>query len=119
MNASAQMRLQAAADERPVALRAENVGTTFRTSNHLVEAIRKVDFELFERETLAIVGPSGCGKSALFNAIAGRLRATRGHVEVAGRRVDDATGHVGYMLQKDLLLPWPNMTMDIPYLFKV
>jgi len=23
-----------------------------------------------------------------------------------GRRVDEAAGHVGYMLQKDLLLPW-------------
>jgi len=71
-----------------------------------VEAIRKVDFELYRGETLAIVGPSGCGKSTLFNAIAGLLRPTSGHVDVGGTRVDNATGHVGYMLQKDLLLPW-------------
>ncbi|OZA84789.1 MAG: hypothetical protein B7X76_06125, partial [Azorhizobium sp. 39-67-5] len=72
---------------------------------HGVEAIRKVDFELYEGETLAIVGPSGCGKSTLFNIISGLLDPTRGHVEVGGRRVEQATGHVGYMLQKDLLLP--------------
>ena len=90
----------------PVVLRAENIGVTFHGNGKPVEAIRKVDFELYQGETLAIVGPSGCGKSTLFNAIAGLLRPTSGHVDVGGVRVDDAAGHVGYMLQKDLLLPW-------------
>jgi NitT/TauT family transport system ATP-binding protein len=107
MTASAQLRLQTPPPvDRPVVLRAENVGMTFEAGGHVVEAIRKVDFDLYQGETLAIVGPSGCGKSTLFNAIAGLLPPTRGHVEAAGRRVDNATGHVGYMLQKDLLLPW-------------
>jgi NitT/TauT family transport system ATP-binding protein len=87
-------------------LRAVNVGVAFGSGQPFVEAIRNVSFELRQGETLAIVGPSGCGKSTLFNAIAGLLKPTRGHVEVAGRRVDDASGQVGYMLQKDLLLPW-------------
>lgn len=68
---------------------------SFETGGHVVEAIRKVDFDLYQGETLAIVGPSGCGKSTLFDAIAGLLPPTRGHVEAAGRRVDNATGHVG------------------------
>jgi NitT/TauT family transport system ATP-binding protein len=97
---------QATAGQRHVVLRAQDVGVTFETTGQHVEAIRKVDFELYQGETLAIVGPSGCGKSTLFNAIAGLLRPTRGHVEAAGVRIDDTTGHVGYMLQKDLLLPW-------------
>ncbi len=67
-----------------------------------VEAIRKVDFELRRgADARRSSAPSGCGKSALFNAIAGLLRPTRGHVEVGGRRVDDAAGHVGCMLHKD------------------
>jgi NitT/TauT family transport system ATP-binding protein len=90
----------------PVVLRAENIGVAFHGNGKPVEAIRKVDFELHQGETLAIVGPSGCGKSTLFNAIAGLLRPTSGHVDVGGVRVGDAAGHVGYMLQKDLLLPW-------------
>ena len=57
-------------------------------------------------EVLAIVGPSGCGKTTLFNIIAGLLEPSRGVVQVNGKPVHDATGHVGYMLQKDLLLPW-------------
>ncbi|OPY96949.1 spermidine/putrescine ABC transporter ATP-binding protein [Bradyrhizobium sacchari] len=109
MNALAQ-NLSGAA---PIVLRAEDVGVTFDGADRPVEAIRKVDFELRRGETLAIVGPSGCGKSTLFNAIAGLLRPTRGHVEVGGRRVDDAAGHVGYMLQKDLLLPWRSVLDNV------
>jgi NitT/TauT family transport system ATP-binding protein len=102
-----------AAPERRIVLKAENVGVTFVTGKHQVEAIRKVDFELSEGETLAIVGPSGCGKSTLFNAIAGLLRPTSGHIEAAGVRVDDSVGHVGYMLQKDLLLPWRTVIENV------
>jgi len=108
MNALAQNTAAA-----PAVLRAENVGVTFTGGGRPVEAIRKVDFELRRGETLAIVGPSGCGKSTLFNAIAGLLRPTRGFVEVGGRRVDDAAGHVGYMLQKDLLLPWRSVIDNV------
>lgn len=96
-----------------VALKADNVGVAFGAGKQYVEAIRNVSFELRQGETLAIVGPSGCGKSTLFNAIAGLLKPTRGHVEVAGRRVDEATGHVGYMLQKDLLLPWRSVLDNV------
>ena len=104
----------AAVEGGPVTiLRADNVGMTFGEGAGAVEAIRKVDFELFKGETLAIVGPSGCGKSTLFNAIAGLLPPTRGHVELAGRRIHDAVGHVGYMLQKDLLLPWRSVIDNV------
>jgi NitT/TauT family transport system ATP-binding protein len=113
MNALARAPAQAAATPAPAVLRAENIGVTFGSGARCVEAIRKVDFELRKGETLAIVGPSGCGKSTLFNAIAGLLPPTRGHVEVAGRRVDKATGHVGYMLQKDLLLPWRSVLDNV------
>jgi NitT/TauT family transport system ATP-binding protein len=96
-----------------IVLKADNVGVAFRTGQQFVEAIRNVSFELQQGETLAIVGPSGCGKSTLFNAIAGLLKPPRGHVEVAGRRVDDAAGQVGYMLQKDLLLPWRSVLDNV------
>ncbi len=71
-----------------------------------VEAVRGVSLELRRGEVLSLVGPSGCGKTTLFNAIAGLIPLQGGHVEVGGHKVDQATGHVGYMLQKDLLLPW-------------
>lgn len=89
------------------ALVARDLGVTFDAGGaHEVVAFRDVSFELAEGETLAIVGPSGCGKSTLFNVIAGLQPPTRGEVYVSGERVDGARGQVGYMLQKDLLLPW-------------
>jgi NitT/TauT family transport system ATP-binding protein len=78
-----------------------------------VIAFRNVTFELGQEEILAIVGPSGCGKSTLFNVIAGLHSPTSGHVVVKGQLVEDSTGHVGYMLQKDLLLPWRSVLSNV------
>ena len=100
-------------DSKPVVLRAENVGVAFEGNGRPGRSHPQGRFRLRRGETLAIVGPSGCGKSTLFNAIAGLLRPTRGHVEVGGRRVGDAAGHVGYMLQKDLLLPWRSVLDNV------
>ena len=55
---------------------------------------------------VSIIGPSGCGKSTLFNIIAGLDRPTTGQVLLGGEDRTGQQGLVGYMLQKDLLLPW-------------
>jgi NitT/TauT family transport system ATP-binding protein len=93
--------------ETDVVLRARDVGMTFNpdTANP-VTAIADIGFELRKGEVVAIVGPSGCGKTTLFNIIAGLQEPSQGKIEVNGKQVHQATGHVGYMLQKDLLLPW-------------
>jgi len=97
-----------------IVLSARDVGVAFNPGEpNEVEAIRRVAFDLHKGETLAIVGPSGCGKSTLFNVIAGLMPPTRGEVFIEGKRVDSAAGHVGYMLQKDLLLPWRSVTDNV------
>lgn len=95
-------------------LSAQNVSVIFNNGEATeVEAIRNISFELAPGETLAIVGPSGCGKSTLFNVIAGLIQPTNGNIQVEGKNVDSAAGHVGYMLQKDLLLPWRSVLDNI------
>ena len=90
-----------------VVLRAHEIGMTFNPDSAApVTAIADIGFELRKGEVVAIVGPSGCGKTTLFNIIAGLQVPSQGKVHVNGQQVDQATGHVGYMLQKDLLLPW-------------
>ena len=64
-------------------------------------------------EFVSIVGPSGCGKSTLFNVISGLLPPTSGSVRIEGREITGSTGHVGYMLQKDLLVPWRTVIGNI------
>lgn len=97
-----------------VILQASQVGMAFEPgTSREVQAFRNISFSLHEGEILAIVGPSGCGKSTLFNVIAGLLKPTSGSVTVDGVLVDDASGHVGYMLQKDLLLPWRTVLENV------
>lgn len=54
-------------------LEVNNLRVSFRTYNGKVQAVRGIDFKLFEGETLAIVGESGSGKSVTTKAILGIL----------------------------------------------
>lgn len=76
-------------------------------------ALRDVDLAVREREFLAIVGPSGCGKSTLLNLAAGLLEPSVGTVDFRGRRVQGPNQQVGYITQKDLLLPWRTVRQNV------
>ncbi|MGH9020567.1 MAG: ABC transporter ATP-binding protein [Acidimicrobiales bacterium] len=77
------------------------------------EALAPTSLSVADGSFVAIVGPSGCGKSTLFNVVAGLLEPDAGDVVVGGVTVTGATGHVGYMLQKDLLMPWRTVEGNI------
>ena len=68
--------------------------------------IADLTFSLGAGEIVSIVGPSGCGKSTLLNILSGLLEPTAGQVLWYGHPVAGMPERVGYMLQKDLLLPW-------------
>jgi NitT/TauT family transport system ATP-binding protein len=76
-------------------------------------ALSEVSLHVSAGEFVSIVGPSGCGKSTLFNVISGLLRPTSGRALLDGRAITGETGHVGYMLQKDLLVPWRTVVGNI------
>ncbi|MCB0857439.1 MAG: ABC transporter ATP-binding protein [Solirubrobacterales bacterium] len=71
-----------------------------------VTALKDVGIEIGDGEFVSIVGPSGCGKSTLFNIIAGLIRPSSGTVLLDGREPDELLGLVGYMPQRDCLMPW-------------
>jgi ABC-type nitrate/sulfonate/bicarbonate transport system ATPase subunit len=71
-----------------------------------IQALDRVSLDAPSGAFVSLVGPSGCGKSTLFNIVAGLVEPDTGSVELAGRDVTGTTGHAGYMLQRDLLLPW-------------
>ena len=71
-----------------------------------LQVLRDVNFHAEEGEFVSIIGPSGCGKSTLLNIIAGLDSPTSGSVELHGSTDRLRLGSVGYMQQKDLLMPW-------------
>jgi NitT/TauT family transport system ATP-binding protein len=92
-----------------------NVSKTFAKGDDLVEAIRDIDLSVAAREIVALIGPSGCGKSTLLNIIAGLYAPTRGRVVYRGAAVTDVNTSVGYMTQKDNLLPWRTVRDNIAF----
>ena len=77
------------------------------------EVLAPTTLALAPGEFVSVVGPSGCGKSTLFNIVSGLLAPDRGSVAIDGRDVTGRSGTVGYMLQKDLLLPWRSVIGNI------
>lgn len=76
-------------------------------------ALAPTDLQVQEGEFVCVVGPSGCGKSTLFNLISGVLKPDSGNILIDNQDVTGSSGHVGYMLQKDLLLPWMTVIDNI------
>jgi NitT/TauT family transport system ATP-binding protein len=69
-------------------------------------ALDRVSLTVNDGEFVSIVGPSGCGKSTMLNVIAGLLAPSEGGTSVAGIEGNGAGSRIGYMFQKDTLLPW-------------
>ncbi|HEU4377816.1 MAG TPA: ABC transporter ATP-binding protein [Hyphomicrobiaceae bacterium] len=84
----------------------QGIGKTFRKGTEEVRAVAHVDLAIQPHSIVALIGPSGCGKSTLLNMIAGLYPPSEGRVVYQGRQVSDVNTDVGYMTQKDNLLPW-------------
>jgi NitT/TauT family transport system ATP-binding protein len=78
-------------------------------------AITDISFRVMPRELVAVVGPSGCGKSTILNLTAGLDAPSAGTVKVSGEQVTGPNAHVGFMLQKDLLLPWRSIVRNVEF----
>jgi NitT/TauT family transport system ATP-binding protein len=62
---------------------------------------------------VALVGPSGCGKSTMLSLIAGLDRPTSGTVSVRGVPVAGIGEGVGFLFQRDALLPWKTVRDNV------
>jgi NitT/TauT family transport system ATP-binding protein len=68
-----------------------------------VVALQDISLAVQPGEFVAIVGPSGCGKTTLLNAISGLLPP---EAAITGKIRLRAGTRLGYVFQKDALLPW-------------
>jgi ABC-type nitrate/sulfonate/bicarbonate transport system ATPase subunit len=94
-------------------LEVTDVSMAFSGTGARVDALAPVSFALTEGSFVSVIGPSGCGKSTLFNIIAGLQCPSSGMIAIDGEDATGSIGRVGYMLQKDLLLPWRTVLDNI------
>ncbi|MGE6597669.1 ABC transporter ATP-binding protein [Bacillus proteolyticus] len=85
-------------------MRSKNILQFHNVSFHYDEKpiIDELNASIQEKEFVSIIGPSGCGKSTLFRLITGLEEASAGQIELT----ETKSHPVGYMPQKDMLLPW-------------
>jgi NitT/TauT family transport system ATP-binding protein len=80
-----------------------------------LEVFRNIDFDVGEREIVAIVGPSGCGKTTLLRCIDGLLPFDSGEVLVGDQRVTEPISGVAMVFQHFGLFPWKTVYENVAY----
>jgi NitT/TauT family transport system ATP-binding protein len=99
----------------------DNVTKRFSTrTNGDFTAVENVSLEVRPGEFVSVVGPSGCGKSTLCGLVSGLLLPTAGHIRLEGEEVSGISRKVGYLFQRDALLPWKTVldNVTLPLLFR-
>lgn len=84
----------------------DRVSKSYDVDGKIVPVIGDLSLSLDKGEIVSIVGPSGCGKTTLLNTLCGLIAPDAGRIRWYGRELAGQPQNVGYMLQKDLLLPW-------------
>jgi NitT/TauT family transport system ATP-binding protein len=84
----------------------DRVSKSYDVDGKIVPVIGDLSLSLDKGEIVSIVGPSGCGKTTLLNTLCGLIAPDTGRIRWYGRELAGQPQNVGYMLQKDLLLPW-------------
>lgn len=80
-------------------LKVDDIYKSFGTK----EVLNGISFEVNKGEIVGLLGVSGTGKSTIFNIISGNIIPNKGSVYINDENTTGKTGHVSYMLQKDLL----------------
>ncbi len=100
-------------------LEVKNVSHAFADAPD-IKIIKNINLYVDDGEIVSIIGPSGSGKSTIFNILAGLLKASTGEVILDGKDISGESGHISYMLQKDLLLPFKTVidNVSLPMIIK-
>ena len=60
-------------------------GNHHNKHDHLIWALKDIDFEVKKGETLGIIGPNGAGKSTLLKVLCGVTKPSSGNFQIKGR----------------------------------
>jgi NitT/TauT family transport system ATP-binding protein len=80
-----------------------------------LEVFSGIEFDVGEREIVAVVGPSGCGKTTLLRCIDGLLPHDAGEIWVGRERVEKPIAGVAMVFQHFGLFPWKTVSENVAY----
>jgi NitT/TauT family transport system ATP-binding protein len=99
-----------------VLLQVRGLTLQYKTRNHFVTAVYRVDFEILRSDRFVLLGPSGCGKSTLLKAVAGFVAPVEGEILVRGRCVNRPGPDRMMVFQEfDQLLPWKTVKENVMF----
>jgi NitT/TauT family transport system ATP-binding protein len=91
----------------------QGIAKRFRRKGTTIVACQDINLTIKRGEFVAIVGPSGCGKSTLLSMIAGLMRPSAGIIRYGGTALDGINRNVGFVTQRDNLLPWKTVEDNV------
>lgn len=94
-------------------IRMRGLGKRFAKDGQAIVAIDSIDLDVPEGTFMTVAGPSGCGKSTMLNVVAGLQPPTSGTVYVKDQPVKGPTTDIGYLTQKDTLMPWRDLESNV------
>ncbi len=84
-----------------------NVNFKYENDSNLL--VENLNFHVDKGDFISIIGPSGCGKSSIFRLISGLEHTSSGNIFINENNINNLKGYIGYMPQRDLLIPWRNI----------
>lgn len=77
-----------------------NVSKTFSNKKSKIEAIKNINFKIYDGEVLGIIGPNGAGKSTLLRMISSIIDPTHGEIiinNISVKNNEDVKKYIGYV----------------------
>ena len=91
----------------------KDVKKTFIEKDKTLDVLKDIDITLKAGEFVSIIGPSGCGKSTIFHILTKIIKEYGGIVRIDGVSIEEQNKRIGYMPQKDLLMPWRSLIDNV------
>lgn len=99
----------------PIKIDVRGVSRSFATEQGRLQVLDKIDLQVADGETVALVGPSGCGKSTLMGILAGFDKPDEGMVSLDGKPLSGPSSRGILISQAGSVFPWLTVQQNLMF----